>query len=223
MRMKSIIIASAVLFAVVIAGYYIQHGSDKELETSLEAANDLDKVINETGQFVQNNRSLFLAALDRDREIKDEDVAFWVNDLPVSNEELRFRFGLWIASGAEPQTIDPVKDILVREKLIQEEATELGLLPTDIETEEFINKEKQSFNNDSDYRDTVGKIIKAWGLTEHEYWNIYEWDNVYRLLTADNLQQYLLKDTDKIDEEWNKFIEDKVIKAEIRDVNLSVE
>lgn len=230
MKRKSIIIITILLFATIFTGYHIQSGSTTELGDNKENnAKILDKTINATGQFVQNNHPLFLSALDRTVKKKDENVAFLVDGISVSSEELQFRFGLCVSSGIGPQTIDGVKEVLIREKLIQKEAARLGVLPTDTEIKEFINKEKETLKNDPEYKAGVEKIIKTWGLTEYEYWNIYEWDNVYRLLTANNLSKYLFKEyydkdlitfeeDENLKEEWNKFMDNKVIKAEITEV-----
>ncbi|OPX86643.1 MAG: hypothetical protein A4E52_01497 [Pelotomaculum sp. PtaB.Bin013] len=223
MKKNSIIIIATLLFMAITTGFCIQSGDTKE-----QKHRTLDEVINATGQFVQKEHQLFLSGLDYTAQVNDKKVAFWVNGLPVSNEELQFRFGLYVSSGTGPQTIDEAKKVFIREKVIQKEVIELGLLPTDKEIDDYIYQEKEMFKNEPEYKAIVEKTIEAWGLTGDEYWNIYERYNVYRILTADKLSKHLLKDFYSKDiitfedekqakEKWDKFIEDKIAKAEIKE------
>lgn len=207
----------------ITTGFSIQSVVAKEQEQRT-----LDEVITAVGQFVKKEHQLFLSGLDYKAQVTDENIAFWVNGLPISNDELQLRLGLYVSSGTGPQAKDEVNKVIVREKVIKDEVIKLGLTPTDEEINNYISQEKELLKNDLEYKTGVEKIITEWGLTEDEYWNIYERYNVYRILMLDKLGKHVLKDfysKDKITledqeqakEKWNQFLEDKTAKAEIKE------
>ncbi|MEW6573730.1 MAG: SurA N-terminal domain-containing protein [Bacillota bacterium] len=219
--MKRIAAISVVILSlIVIAGIVIQLGVVKNHKT-------LDEIITAAGKFVRDEHELFISGLDYTVEVPGEKVVLWVNGLPISNNELQTRLSLHKASGTGTQTIEEIEKILVEEKVIQSEAAKLGLTPTDEEINAFISQEKETAKNDPEYKAGVEKIIAAWGLSEDEYWNVYERYNVYRILAADKLSRHLLKDyysKNKITpadekqakEKWDEFIAEKVAKAEVK-------
>ncbi|MDD3894883.1 MAG: SurA N-terminal domain-containing protein [Syntrophomonadaceae bacterium] len=211
--MKKISIIFIVMLAIVTitTGFSIQSVVAKEQEQRT-----LDEVITAVGQFVKKEHQLFLSGLDYKAQVTDENIAFWVNGLPISNDELQLRLGLYVSSGTGPQAKDEVNKVIVREKVIKDEVIKLGLTPTDEEINNYISQEKELLKNDLEYKTGVEKIITEWGLTEDEYWNIYERYNVYRILMLDKLGKHVLKDfysKDKITledqeqakEKWNQF------------------
>lgn len=221
--MKRLVTFFAVLiaFVVIIYAYGIDSLIAKQQKT-------LDDVITSAGQFVRNERQLFLSGLDYKEELTEDKVVIWVNGLPISNNELQMRFRLQKASGLGTQTIKEVKNELIREKVIKKEAEKLNLLPTDEEVNKFISKEKEIVKNNPEYEAAVKKLISDWGLTEDEYWNVYERYNIYRLVILDKLGRHIISDyyskdkvfdddTKKAKEVWNKFVAEKIAKAEIKE------
>lgn len=222
MRKRFIFIISIALVSLIAlgAGILINQVTAKERKS-------LETVLEDVGQFIRSNSELFLDGLNLTKQIPSEEVVAWVNGLPISYNELKFRLGLNTSSGLGPQTLNGVFKLLVREKVIQEEAIKFGLVPTNEEIENYLARKKENAKQSSEYRLIIEKIINSWGITEDKYWNLYERYNITRLMTLDKLSRHVLKDyyskkertledEKQAKREWDKYIEELLSKAEIK-------
>lgn len=218
-RYVSIIIVMVLIFGFAI-GFSNSQGNAKE-------AKNFDSKMIDVGKHVKNEHKLFLDGLNSIHAVPTGKTICWVNGLPISNDELQMRLLLNQSSGTGPQTLEETQKRLIREKVIEKEAEKLGLIPSTVEINKFIAQEKEQMKYNSEFKDGVEKIISAWGLTEDEYWNVYERYNVYRILILDKLGRNVLNDfysKDKItpdDEEiakekWDKYVEELLSKAEVK-------
>lgn len=111
--MKKIVISIsiiALLFIGIAVGFRIQPiEAEKQNKTP-------DQLFASTGNYVKDNYNVFLSGLDYKAEIPEDKVVSWVNGLPISNNELQFRYGLNMSSGLGSQDINEVKKTLIREK-----------------------------------------------------------------------------------------------------------
>lgn len=188
---------------------------------------NLDQVMAGIGQFVRSHHEVFANGLKMPSDVPSEKAVAWINGLPISYEELQLRWELDRQAGLGSQKPEDTLKKLVREKAIMKEAISLGLMATEKEVEEYILKEKETAKQDPEFRALIGKIITAWGITEEEYWNVYERYNATRLLTLDKLSRHVLKDfygremvtpddEMRAKEHWDKYVEELLSRADVK-------
>ena len=224
MKKRIIVVASilCLLVVTVITGL----GTNK-ISAADNTNSGLYEVISSVGVFIKANTDM-LSGMELTTSIPDKEVVCWVNGLPISSNELQFRYGLHTSSGLSTQDINEVKNIIIREKIIEKEVADLGITPTTDEVNQFIAKEKEQAKNDPEYKYIVEKLIDTSGITEEVYWNVYERNNVFRLLVADKLSRHLMPeiynkevitpdDEKTVTEKWNVFMNEKLSKAEIKE------
>ncbi len=115
----------------------------------------------------------------------DRKVVCYVNDIPILQDELSFRTALGFIS-KYPRTDAELLDVLTEEKVLQSIAIKHGILPTEEQIAQYIQREQQE---DSLVR-VAEDICESGALSADEYWNLYERYNVIRLLTAQNVYEY---------------------------------
>ena len=200
--------AALTVVMLLILGFMVGFGSS---QSDAKDNSEFETTINNVGTFISSNKNLFLKGLDISSEKSSENVVCWVNGVPVSNDELQVRLKLNQLSGKGPQTIDDVKKRLIREKVILKEAEKQGVIPTNKEIDKFLEMEKNQMQTIPEFREGVEKIIDAWGLTEEEYWNVYERYNAYRILMLEKLGKKIIPDF--YEKEKITFDDDKAAKA----------
>jgi hypothetical protein len=221
-KRKFTLIISIVLGLLIVVG-----GGILLKQVTAKEQKSLREVLENVGLFVRSKPQSLRDGLNLSKQVPPEKVVAWVDDLPISYDELQFRLGLCKSSGLGPQTLNGVFKEIVEEKVIQKEAIKLGIAPTDEEITSYLDREKEMAKQDPAFRSGIEKIIASWNLTEDEYWNLYERYNITRLITLDKLSRHIQKDYYRkkeitLDEEkqakqeWDKYVNGLLSKAEIK-------
>jgi len=208
---------------LLLAGiFFIVSNNDTILAT-----NQVDQVINSSGEFIKQNPKLLLQSVksvENFYNVSNNTLA-WVNEIPISSEEFLFRQGLKKANGDKFQDDQSVFNILVEEKAILDYAIKNNLVPTDAELEKFINYERNFDNTGEEYQNMVQAFSKQTGITEDEYYNTYEKYNAFRVLLLENVYKYKLEDglkNGKISFDNDVFTQAKEEKAYWNDVKMEI-
>ena len=130
------------------------------------------------------------------KNIDPNEIIAEVNGWPITVGELEFRKGLREKSGlsAKEATYYEVFNDLVEEKVILSFAQKYDILPTKKQVNEFIEMEKQWYNNNvGGYKDMTDTFLESSGMTLDEYWNVYEWYNAFRIVTIQNCYELAVK------------------------------
>ncbi len=152
---------------------------------------DLEAVIANTGQFFKENREMFLNGLSISRDIPDERISFYVNDVPVSHDEVMMSLGVDLAGGVGT-TLEEVKERLTMYALFYQKAQEYGVYPTEEQVNEYLQKQQSGLEENDEGKAMIDLIMEEWGLTEDEFWNVYQKYHAYNMLTALNVQKEVI-------------------------------
>lgn len=141
------------------------------------------------GDFVKKNPNYLYQVRTnlKKNDLSPEETVATVNNLPISIAEVEFRKGLNNSAGFKYRDYTDMVNILVEEKLVLDYCAQNNILPTDKDVENYIEIEKGYYDDPNlDHKKMVDEFCENTGLSLEEYWNIYEWYNVYRLLALDN-------------------------------------
>lgn len=208
-------IASAIAF-----NSSIEFGFSGNRDNKLE---DADASVAAIGKFVGENHQQFLSAIDYKADVNDKEIAFWANGLPVTSDEINFRLAVSKASGSGSQTMSDIEKVFVEYRVIEKEARELKLMPTDEEIEGYISNKMEECRSDPLSMEIMEKVIESWGLTEKEYWDVARYD-AYYFLMCEKLERYYFsdfynkdaisyEDSQQIKTMWDELISEKTSKA----------
>jgi hypothetical protein len=152
---------------------------------------DLEAVIASTGLFFKENREMLMNGLSISRDIPEERISFYVNGVPVSHDEMMMSLGVALAGGID-RTIEEVKERLTMYAIFYQKAQEFGVYPTEEQVNEYLQWEKSGMEETDEGKAMIRLIMEEWGLTEDEFWNVYQKYHAYNMLTALNVQKELI-------------------------------
>lgn len=204
MKKKHIVVLAVLLILTILFSCSRQDSFSDGRDNGLE---NIDDIVVAMGDYVKDNRQLFLSAIDYKSDVANKEIAFWVDGLPVTKDEINFRLGLSAVSGSGSRTMEEMKKVFIEYRVIEKEAIELNLLPTDDEIEERIYEKMLECSTDSLARDIKEKVMEAWDLTEEEYWDVERYEAYYFLMCEKVGQHY------PVEKAWAKFIEEKTKSA----------
>jgi len=134
------------------------------------------------------------AASLQTNEADPDEIIARVNGWPITLGELEFRKGLREKSGLGSADYSDVFNTLIEEKVVLSYAFKNNILPTTEQVAAFIEQEKEYYQEpNSQYQENVDAILSTSNMTIDEYWNSYEWYNVFRLLALDNSYKHAVK------------------------------
>ncbi|MFZ7102178.1 MAG: hypothetical protein ACOWWO_05870 [Peptococcaceae bacterium] len=129
-------------------------------------------IINKAGKVVKENleelKKLTAALL---KKTSDLTVAATIEDMVTLSEEEFIYLKKMHAAHETDKSDGYVFNVLIEEKIQFAEAEKRGLLPTEDEVTEYINKERKLAE---EAPEVLKELIVSLGLTEDEYWNVYE-------------------------------------------------
>lgn len=152
---------------------------------------DLEAIIVSTGEFFKENREMFLNGLSISRDIPDERISFYVNDVPVSHDEVMMSLGVALAGGVDT-TIEDVKERLTMYAIFYQKAQEYGVYPTEEQVNEYLQWQQSGLEEDDEGKAMIRLIMEEWDLTEDEFWNVYQKYHAYNMLTALNVEKEVI-------------------------------
>ncbi len=180
-------IPGLVIVCLVILFLFIQDNASVQSKEE----RDLKAVIASTGQFFKENREMFMNGLSISRDIPEERISFYVNDIPVSHDEMMMSLGVALAGGVDT-TLEEVKERLTMYAIFYQKAQEFGVYPTEEQVNEYLQWEKSGMEENEEGKAMIRLIMEEWGLTEDEFWNVYQKYHAYNMLTALNVQKELI-------------------------------
>lgn len=126
------------------------------------------------------------------KELRDNDILIaLVNLWPITLGELTFRTAQEeIISKADPD-YEQMFNILVEEKLTLSMADLNNVLPSQTDLAQYLGERKQDFSNDEDFLDMLDQLISITGISEDDFWEIFEPYDVYRSLTRDAIYELI--------------------------------
>ncbi len=99
--------------------------------------------------------------------------------------------GVALAGGVD-LTIDDVKDRLTMYALFYQNAQELGVYPTEEQIEEYLQWERSAVEESDEGKVMIQSFMEEWGLSEDEFWNVYQKYHAYNMVTALNVEKELI-------------------------------
>jgi len=204
-KQRALLSCVAVLAVAVLAGLSIMiTDKDNEPHNALYAEDrpTIDEVMKSTGDYVRSHKSLFAEATDSLKTLHHPGnlVAARIGDVSLSISELEFRKGLSASVNPAKETRHAVFNELIEEKIILNEAVRKGLVPTAEEIEVFLDRELEESKTDPEYRENIDKLINSWDISENEYWQKYEWYNVFRIIAIDKVYKDVLSKAEEAGE-----------------------
>ena len=203
------------LLCMAMAGCSTATGNETQTSITIENASealpleDMGKIIAKSLDDLRLiNEEIFTLAQNR-----EGDIVAWVNGIPLRESELQLRKGLDMLS-PEKRTEKELMERLIREKTQLSILKQNNISLSEQEIADFIAME-QSFEENGDY---TGQICESGGMSEEDYWNVYEKYNVMRILVADKVYQlFLEKENPKqdIDAKYEKWMDKQVKKAKL--------
>ena len=134
---------------------------------------------------------MFLNGLSISRDIPDERISFYVNDVPVSHDEVMMSLGVALAGGVDT-TIEDVKERLTMYAIFYQKAQEYGVYPTEEQVNEYLQWQQSGLEEDDEGKAMIRLIMEEWDLTEDEFWNVYQKYHAYNMLTALNVEKEVI-------------------------------
>ena len=182
------------------------------------------------GEFMKDHKE-FLSQSADSLQLKNTDpdeIIAVVDGWPITVGEMEFRKGIRDAAGLSSETVtyNEVFNDLVEEKVILSFAQKNDVLPTKAQVNEFIEMEKQWYdNNEGGYKEITDALLKSSGMTLDEYWTTYEWYNAFRLVTDKNCYELAIQqgkekgeiteDLKQADDFWKSLIKGYKEKAKV--------
>ncbi|MDI3519915.1 MAG: hypothetical protein PWQ34_2062 [Caldanaerobacter sp.] len=217
-----LLITLAIVLSLGVAGFALSVSNANDDSNNLQ----FDKVIEKIGSFLKENKSVL--------KINEGDVIAKVNGIPIYKNEFELRKGLTLASGEQISDINNfVLNKLVREKVEEYLAMKYNLKVSEDEINSYIEKEKQKFKEYPEAERKLKELISKSGMTQEEYWNVYEKYNaerillfgkLYNLIVDQGIKKGELKKADKmtveVQNEYKKYF-DSVIHQYVKNAEIS--
>ncbi len=197
---------AAIMMALILAGISLAvspaqksvfPGQENAVYAEKPKNTRAEETIKASGQFVRSHKDLLKRAVQSLKNIEQppDQIAAWIEAVPLTVGELEFRKGL--AASAGPALEKRAVDVLFEEKVLLNEALKRKILPTPEEVDAFLAWEKKEYQTNPEYRAVVNLILKEWGLSEAEYWEEYEWYNAFRITMCDKLYKAVIKEAEE--------------------------
>ncbi|MDR2711519.1 MAG: hypothetical protein LBB91_00200 [Clostridiales bacterium] len=126
------------------------------------------------------------------KELRDNDILIAVvNQWPITFGELTFRTAQEeIMTGSAPD-YEQMFNVLIEEKLNLSMADENDILPSQTDLVLYMAERKQDLMSEPEFLDVLDQLIAMTGISEDDYWKIFESYDVYRSLTREALYEFI--------------------------------
>lgn len=203
--LKKYFIPSLLLVVVIAASIFITVNRNSNAaqtqasgESSASAVN-LNKTLSSAGEIIKTH-PVWLAeaidALDNLRE-KNADIIVVIDGVQLSDAEFKLHKGLAQAEGQQAADDNTVFNVLAEEKMLLGYALKNNLLPDKDEIDASIEAEKENYNQDSEFKEMIDTFCSTADLTLDQYWNAYEYYNVYRVVAISKVYDFILENAEK--------------------------
>lgn len=149
---------------------------------------DANKLAVLAGEYINKHTDLLnkaVKALDN-QPFQVNDIVADVDLLQISVGEVEFRKGMRQAEGSSRANDQSVINSLIEEKLVMSYAIENGVLPSEKEVYDFIQTEKDNYNQSEECKKLIDEFCATANMSLDEYWNTYEYYNAFRIVAFKN-------------------------------------
>ena len=126
------------------------------------------------------------------KELRNNDILIAaVNDWPITLGELTFRTAQEEIMANYAPEYEQMFNILIEEKLVLSLADANDVLPDQTELVLYLAERKQDLLNEPEFLEVLDQLMAITGISEDDYWKIFEPYDVYRSLTKEALYEFI--------------------------------